>query len=209
MTDTPGQHQFSELRQEAFSAIRDGDEKILMLIFSAGFLRTLGLVDKDGNEIKFKRPDCEPKESLEDYLSHALDEEIHWLETAENEIRSVGKKKPFKYLMVVVNKMDQWDEIHEHVVSFYEGMPRKSAKDDNENVLSQHLTPDRSQKFRRALKRIAEAWCARGLSPTFHYVASQYDSFYDNPPSGFMSQAAVEMSLRLLRAEVRTRFLEW
>jgi len=89
MTDTPDQHGHTDSREDAFSAIKDGKEKVLMLVFAGGFLKTVGIIDAEG-----------------------------------------------------------------------------------------------------------------------YYVASQYDSLYENAPSGGMSLAAVELSVRLLRAQVRVRFLE-
>lgn len=206
MTDTPGQHRFAEHRGEAFTAIRQGKEKVLMLVFSAGFLKTLGIIDASGSEIKYKRPDRDPKGSLEEYLSDAIDEELDWMRTVKQQVPSLENNR-FTYVMVIVNKLDQWYDTRNYVAAFYEGRLLPEDDQQNNNSLTKHLNSERSKEFKKLLGEIVNNWCIQGVNPTHHYVASQYDSLYGNAPSGEMSIEAAELSLRLLRAQVRARFL--
>ena len=81
MTDIPGQHRFAELRNESFTAIQQGKEKVLLLTFSAGFLKTLGILGEP-DAVRYKRPDKDQKANIKEYLSSAPDEEIEWLNSA-------------------------------------------------------------------------------------------------------------------------------
>jgi hypothetical protein len=207
VTDTPGQHLFAEARGEAIQAIENSSAKVLMLVFAGGFLKTVGIEDATGHEMKYKRPDRDPQPNLTNYLSLAIDEEIDWLEKFKKEVPSHQGTK-FKYAMVVVNKLDQWFSISKQITKFYEGKLTQIDDQSNTDNLSKHLTSTRSQRFMNALTEIINAWCVQSIKPSFHYVSSQYDSFYGNPPSGDMSVAAAESSVRILRAQVRLRFLE-
>jgi len=207
MTDTPGQHQFAESREGTANAITDQRSKVLMLVLAGGYLKTVGMLDADGSEIKLKRPSQNASATLHAYLDQSIDEEIDWLETLVKKLPALKAKQRYKYLMVVVNKLDQWYGVRDRVVSFYTGLASPKSP-PSLPPLAQHLTAARSKRLRAALAIIASGWCIQSIKPSFHAVSAQYDSFYDNPPSGEMSQAASEQSLRLLRAQVRLRFIE-
>jgi hypothetical protein len=71
-----------------------------------------------------------------------------------------------------------------------------------------HLSYERSQKLKDALQNLKSSMATQGVEPTFHLVASAYDSLYNNPPNGSLSRQSALSSLIVFRGELRLRLLE-
>lgn len=200
--DTPGQIETFDLGEKAFAAIKDGRERILLLVFGAGFLRTAGIVEN------LKRPVRSADKTFVKYLANSIAEETNWVKHAVHEVTITRPRRRFTHLMVIVNKMDQWYERADQVVQFFEGSSRKGNDSQDHHPLSAQLTLPRGKEFRKLLATLTKKWCIAGVRPTFHYVSSLYNSVYSNAPSGKMSVEASETSMLLLRALIRLRMLE-
>jgi hypothetical protein len=205
ITDTAGQHESIELKADVAEALRLGKERVLVLVMSGGFLKTRGIVDADGSEIPLKRPQRDAAPDLDSYLQGCADEEIEWLKSMAKGVGKLPPKRTFRYILVVVNKADQWWDFREHVAKYYKGMLNVS---DVIPAGVTHLTADRSNRLKEALGAVTANWGVIDANPSFHLVSSDYNSVYDRPPSGGMSRGASMLSMALLRAELRLRFRE-
>jgi energy-coupling factor transporter ATP-binding protein EcfA2 len=205
VTDTPGQVNNQERLLEASSAIDQESERVLVVVLSAGYLKTEGMTDQDGNEFIYKRPAKTEENNLANYLEICAVEEIEWLESITKRAGKLSPEKRFRSIMIVLNKVDQWWDQQEHVNKYYRGVLDVGAVIPDE---VKHLSYERSQKLKGALQNLKSSMATQGVEPTFHLVASAYDSLYNNPPNGSLSRQSALSSLIVFRGELRLRLLE-
>ena len=118
----------------------------------------------------------------QDLRKYARGEENVWLEQAL--AANPGVKKPVPHLMLAMNKLDHWS----HRI---DGVTKRYTEGEMGDLV----------------RHAATLWCGPGSVATLHPVSSWYDSFYGKEPRGEMSTAACELSLRVLRAELRLRLM--
>lgn len=207
ITDTAGQHGHVHRREDVTKAIRLGNERVLVIMMAGGFLKTEGIIDEKGKEILYKRPNQDATASLRKYLNICAMEEINWLESIAMSVGDeIESNRRFRYILIVVNKADQWWNAREHVRKYY-------TCDLSENgpkapTLVAHLTYERSKQFKAAIDKVVKNFGVQDISPSTHVIASAYDSMYGHAPNGILSRQAVHLSMLLFRAELRLRFFE-
>lgn len=178
ITDTPGSHVHVDLRNETFKYIERGQINVLAIMLCYGCLDTVGLIG-------LKRPGRRSTlASLEKYLEACRREELDWLRDLGDHLSQVKKKIP--YCMIILNKMDQWSELHDQVITYY----REPGE------------------LRTQIDTIVQAACRSNVEPSFHPVACAYNSFKGNAPTGTMSAESCLLSLNILKEEIRLRLQE-
>lgn len=178
ITDTPGSPIHVDLRSETFKYVERGHINVLVVMLCYGCLDTVGVAG-------LRRPGRrEHFESIEKYVEASQQEELDWLSDLGDHLSQVKKKIP--YCMIVINKMDQWSERHDQVLSYYSG----------------------SGPLRDRIDAIVRAACRSEVKASFHPVACTYNSFKGNAPTGTMSAESCLLSLNILKEEIRLRLQE-
>ncbi len=177
VTDTPGSLIQVNLAKETFEYIERGKINVLILVMCHGYLDTMGIHD-------LRRPgQREPANSIESYLIQSQREEIEWIEDFVTRAELMTRKIP--YIMVAINKMDQWLNYQREVIRYYQ-----------------------EGKIRSHIDALAKKCCRLDTSPSFHPIACTYNSFKGSSPDGGMSAESALLTLAIFRAEIRQRLEE-
>ncbi len=178
VTDTPGSEWHVDIKDETYDFINQGDVDVLILVLANGYLDTTGLSG-------FRRPGSKTEiaSSLEGYHQHCLDEEAEWLDQLIAHIKEPKPRIP--YLMVLINKIDQWIPQSSEVLEHYQVGPPS-----------------------RKITEIANKLCPKGVGPTYHLGACTYDAFKGTAPLGAFSQTMSRISMKVLRTEIIQRLIE-
>lgn len=178
VVDTPGSFVQVNLARETYEYIRGGKPSILLIMLAYGYLDTIGVPG-------LRRPGFASREesSVQDYLAKARDEELDWLRDLLQDEGNVKGKIP--YCMIVVNKADQWSAQTDMVLDYY-----------------------RAGKASKHIQAVVNKFCRTGTQPSFHVAATTYNSFKGTAPVAEWSAESAQLSLAILRAEIRYRWNE-
>jgi energy-coupling factor transporter ATP-binding protein EcfA2 len=177
VADTPGSKVHVNFRKETGRFVQSKPIDILVLMLAYGYLDTVGLTD-------LRRPGRRlPYETREEYVQAGRLEELEWIEEFTD--RTTPPKRKIPYLLIVVNKMDQWLPELDAIVQYYDS--GESAK---------------------RIAALTKHFCRTGVKPSFHPVACTYNSFKGRAPVGEMSAEAAVLSLAVLRGEITRRLME-
>ncbi|MFY9221289.1 MAG: hypothetical protein WAQ98_01390, partial [Blastocatellia bacterium] len=127
----------------------------------------------------FKRPGWKaPEQSLDNYLIKTRQEEIEWI----RKTLDLLPNNKATYCMVAINKQDLWS-------------------DDAENVIKRYENDENIQNF-------VNKFCKANVSPSFHPLFCDYDSFMGIAPTGVLSRNASNLSMLLFKFQIAIRLGE-
>lgn len=209
--DTPGSRTHADIEEYAFKQSVTGGKTVVAIVLAGGRLEnaTLGGYYLPGVAQR-KRFD-----TLSDYIVAGLEYERRYLSDLNAWLEeNQPAEKNVTYYMILLNKMDIWLDNYQHTLDYYQGKLKADKAASCLSGVAVKYTKSHSNEINKLILSIGDRLCKVGTHPTFHVVASTYDTFprrskktidQKEAPSAKLSQDLTSISKMLVQAEFRKR----